>query len=184
MNEDKKPTNPTRRRWLRAGLSAPPVVMTVVSRPVLGATQFCVPPSAYVSLPTSTPGMYGDCSGNEPMGLTGWVNTAPWPGPYCKGPGGCGSGGASRFNAYFNPELGSNPTFLSVLEGDNEVAKYVVAAELNRAAGLVPEVVLSAATIQHIWSEFATSGYFSPTSGATWYSPEILDYLRSTMTSS
>lgn len=180
MKDDNKPSNPTRRRWLQAGLSAPPVVMTVVSRPVLGATQFCVPPSAYVSLPTSTPGMYGDCSGKGPEG---WVSTDPWPSPYCRGPGQCGAGGASRFNDYFNPDLQGNPTMLAVLEDGNDVAKYVVAAELNRVGGLVPEAVLSAGAIQHIWSEFATSGVFRPTSGATWSAAEIVDYLRSTMTS-
>lgn len=178
MNEDNKPSNPKRRRWLQAGLSAPPVVMTVVSRPVLGATQFCVPPSAYVSLPSSAPGMNGDCGGKGPAA---WVGTESWPRPYCRGPGHCGAGGASRFNDYFNPDLQGNPTLLAVLEDGIDVAKYVVAAELNRVAGLVPEAVLSASTLQHIWGEFATSGVFRPTAGATWTAAEIVDYLRSTM---
>jgi hypothetical protein len=173
MNEDNKPSNPTRRRWLQAGLSAPPVVMTVVSRPVLGATQFCVPPSAYVSLPTSTPGMYGDCSGNGP---DTWKDANGWPQQYPQ---------SRKFNRDFSPPLDDNPTYLQMLSGDNDVAKYIVAAKLNLVAGLVPEGVLSAATLQHIWGEYATSGGFKPTtSGATWGPAEIVDYLRSTMTSS
>jgi hypothetical protein len=154
--------------------------LTVASRPVLGAT--CVSPSAYVSLPTSTPGMYGECSGKGP---TGWIATDPWPDPYCRGPGGCGEGGASRFKDYFNPELVGNPTLLAVLEqNESEVAKYVVAALLNYAAGLVPDTVLRESTIKHIWNEFATSGgFFTPARAASWTQAEIVDYLKSTMTS-
>ena len=177
-------TNPARRRWLRAGLAAPPVLMTVASRPVLGATAFCVPPSAYVSLPTSTPGMYDTCNGQGP---TGWIGTNPWPSPYCREgtQGGCGPGGPSKFNDFFNPDLGqgAGPSLLTVLSGGNEVAKYVVAALLNYAAGLVPSTVLPESTIKHIWTEFAATASFSPMPSASWNQLEIVDYLKSTMTS-
>lgn len=151
--------------------------MTVVSRPVLGAT--CVTPSAYVSLPTSTPGMYGDCSGKGPAG---WIGTDLWPTPYCKES--CNGVGASLFNVYFEPDLQSDPTLLAVLEqNQSEVARYVVAALLNYAAGLVPDTVLRESTIKHIWNEFATSGSFTPMLTASWNAEEIVDYLKSTMTS-
>jgi hypothetical protein len=63
------------------------------------------------------------------------------------------------------------------------VARYVTAALLNNAEPRkVPETVLRAMTIQHIWTEFATTGRFSPTSNTYWSAAEIVDYLQSTMT--
>jgi len=135
--------------------------------------------------------MYGNCTGKGPEG---WESANSWPSPYCKGPDNCGPGqSASRFNEYFDPDLRQGqgqgkgqdpgPTLLTVLGGNNEVAKYVVAALLNYAAGSVPATVLRESTIKHIWSEFATTAAFTPMPGASWSQLEIVDYLKSTMTS-
>ena len=172
-----KPLNPTRRRWLQAGLSASPVLMTVISRPVLAAQ--CVAPSAFVSLGASGV-MYAVCDGKGP---TAWSDAASWPSPYCPGTASSNCGDASLFNPIFDPDLDGNPTLLAVLTGPNEVAKYVVAALLNSSgpSPLVPANVLGAPTIMHIWSEFATMGHFTPSPGASWSAAEIVDYLKSTM---
>jgi hypothetical protein len=173
-----KPPSADRRRWLKAGLSTPPVLMTVASRPVLAST--CVPPSAYVSLGASAPGMYADCTGYGP---DTWLGNSSWPNPYSPD---------SRFNTYFEPDLHGNPKFSDVLGYDNianvsdtvhTVARYVTAALLNNASNKVPETVLRTMTIQHIWTEFARTGSFAPTRGASWSAAEIVDYLKSTMTS-
>jgi hypothetical protein len=125
--------------------------------------------------------MYGDCNGKGPAA---WITTTPWPSPYCKGPDDCGTDWpVSKFNASFEPDLANDPTLLDVLTGENEVAKYVVAALLNYAEGSVPAIVLPESTIKHIWNEFATSLRFTPMPGASWSQLEIVDYLRSTMTS-
>src|ERR1700720_1142661 len=56
-----------RRRILRAGISAAPVVMTVASRPVLGGPAFCQSPSATLSGNLSNPGAGGGiCAGRTP----------------------------------------------------------------------------------------------------------------------
>jgi len=173
-----KPSSADRRKWLKAGLSTPPVLMTVASRPVLANA--CVPPSAYVSLGASAPGMYGECAG---FGPETWLQDNTWPSPYSPD---------ARFNTYFEPNLNGNPRFSDVLGDGNianvsdtvhTVARYVTAALLNNASGKVPETVLRAMTIQHIWTEYAQTGAFAPTSGASWSAAEIVDYLRSTMTS-
>lgn len=172
-----KPPSADRRRWLKAGLSTPPILMTVASRPVLAQT--CVPPSAYVSLGASAPGMYEECLG---FGPDSWTGSSSWPTPY---------GPDSRFNDYFEPNLNGNPKFSDTLGYGNisnvtdtvhTVARYVTAALLNNASNKVPETVLKAMTIQHIWTEFARTGSFAPTAGASWSAAEIVDYLRSTMT--
>ena len=168
-----------RRRWLKAGLSTTPVLMTVVSRPVLA--QPGVPPSAYVSLGASAPGMYGDCNGYGPE--TWSSSTGSWPNTYEPN---------QPFKKYFTNDLAGSPKLSEVLGSTSivdvppehhAVARYVTAALLNHASGKVPESVLKAMTIQHIWTEFATTGQFAPRSGASWSAAEIVDYLKSTMTS-
>jgi hypothetical protein len=205
-DDSAKPPSADRRRWLKAGLSTPPVLMTVASRPVLAST--CVPPSAYVSLGASAPGMKMDCLGDGPQT---WSSGDDWPSGYYPGKAAekdedkerketrQASGSfnsavdqATRFNACFEPDLNGNPTLSDVLGYGNianvsdtvhTVARYVTAALLNNASNKVPETVLRAMTIQHIWTEFARTGSFAPTRGASWSATEIVEYLRSTMTS-
>jgi hypothetical protein len=75
-------------------------------------------------------------------------------------------------------------TLLDVLEmgggPPNDVARHIVAALLNAAAGLTP--VLNVQEVQNMWEEYATHGYYEPTAGIKWYHEEIVDYLMSTMT--
>ena len=108
----------------------------------------------------------------------------PWPQPYTRE--------TSLFNPVFtSPTLSPSPdgpTLLLVLQDSayNEVAKYVVAALLNSAgpSPLVPTSILSLATIQQIWTESTGGvGSFSPSPGASWGAAEIVEYLKSTMTS-
>src|SRR5207302_189606 len=54
-----------RRRVIQRGLAAAPLLMTLLSRPVLGQVQ-CFAPSAAVSIPTSTHGATILCSGRAP----------------------------------------------------------------------------------------------------------------------
>ena len=180
-----KPPSADRRRWLKAGLSTPPVLMTVASRPVLAQT--CVPPSAHMSLGASAPGMDQECSG---FGPDTWAGSRSWPGNFTPD---------SRFNKHFSPPLIGDPTFSQVLDSEttigtpeaeafvsrtlHEVARYVTAALLNHASGKVPETVLRPMTIQYIWNEFTEQQSFVPTRGVSWSAAEIVDYLKSTMTS-
>ena len=111
------------------------------------------------------------------------ARSSGWPTPYSPD---------SRFNDYFVPTLNGNPRFSDVLGQGNiahvtdnihTVARYVTAALLNHAAGKVPNTVLSDTTIRAIWSEYARTGSFAPTRGVSWSAGEIVDYLKSTMTS-
>src|SRR5438552_17349326 len=65
----------SRRRLLQGGLAAAPVLMTLVSRPVL-ASSTCTTPSGFVSINASHPGA-PVCDGNGP---TYWYNVqSTWP---------------------------------------------------------------------------------------------------------
>jgi hypothetical protein len=67
-----------RRRLLHGGLAAGPVLMTLVSRPVLGQVQ-CQTASAFVSGNASVAGVAVLCEGQSP---DYWANNPNWPPPY------------------------------------------------------------------------------------------------------
>jgi hypothetical protein len=161
-----------RRRLLQGALAGAPVLMTLVSRPVLA--QQCQTPSGFVSANASHPGALV-CSGNGP---TYWFqNQANWPSTYKPN---------DNFKKYFSPDLtlpgNNNPKLedvLNPLQTTNDVARYLVAALLNAGPpSLTP--VLSANDVKNIWTEFATTGSFSPSSGVHWNANEIVEYVRST----
>jgi hypothetical protein len=85
---------PGRRRLLTGGLAASPVLMTLVSRPVLGAVQ-CVTPSAFYSGNASTAGIGVICEGHT---ADYWLNTSSWPPPYTP-------------DTPFNNVFGPNPVY-------------------------------------------------------------------------
>ena len=167
----------TRRRLLQGGVAAAPVLMTLVSRPVLAQSrgQACQTPSGFVSLNASTAGRAANCTGRSPVGYSS--NTTTWPAPYTP---------TTLFKAVFNtPPFASyaGKTLLDILNLSgtppyDDVAKLIVAALLNAQAGLTP--VLSVQTVKHMWSEFSTTLTFSPSSGASWNHDELVDYLQIT----
>lgn len=107
--------NEDRRRLLRGGLAAAPIVLTLVSRPVLGGQWQvvggggggnlggggqCYAPSGFASMPTSQHGKKTYCSGCKP---SYWQNCDtskggnPWPSPYC------GNGSYDRWGNWQQP---------------------------------------------------------------------------------
>jgi len=176
-----------RRRLLQGGLGVAPVLMTLVSRPVLAVAPAgqCTTPSGFVSANASTAGRGVICTGHTPAFWANSQNFSAWPAGYNAQP----PGQVSRFNAFFNPNINpGNPTFVAVLQGNagtgnaakDQVAQYVVAALLNVGPPVLTPV-LSAAAVKDIWSEFATNGSFSPSAGASWSAAEIIAYLQTTM---
>jgi hypothetical protein len=171
---------PTRRRLLRGGLAAGPVLMTLVSRPVLGDGRVgfgqCTTPSGFVSANASTAGRGVTCLGRS-QGYWKNVSASQWPAPYQP---------TTLFNAVFNNPA-YNPyngkTLLDVLGlgggPPNAVARDIVAALLNAQKGLTP--VLTVSAVKDIWSEYITVGYYTPSSGAQWNADEIIAYLVTTM---
>ena len=163
----------SRRRLLQGALASAPVLMTLVSRPVL-AQSTCTTPSGFVSANASHPGA-AHCSGNGPKYW--YDHQSAWPHDY--NPHG------KHFKHYFDPDLSGNPKLTEVLNpagGYNDVARYLVAALLNIGPPVLTPVLLYPYPLKHIWSEFAASGHFSPSSGASWDASEIVNYLQSTMT--
>jgi hypothetical protein len=181
----------TRRRLLQGGLAAAPVLMTLVSRPVLAQQ---VTPSAFCSGNTSTPvrGLTG--SGQSPAYWKQPQNFGAWQPPYYPGKGagaqpllgglsttgGAGGYQPTLFDSVFTPHY-RGKTLLDVLElgggPPNDVAHYAVAVLLNIAAGWTP--VITVKTVKDIWSEYVTKGYFEPTAGIHWDDAQIVQYFKS-----
>ena len=163
----------TRRRFLQGGLAAAPVLMTLVSRPVLA--QQCTTPSGYVSLNASTAGRGVACSGRQPDYWLG--NTSAWTStPFNTN---------TAFDKVFAPHY-PGQTLLDVLNLPatppyDDIAHHVIAALLNVQANMTP--VLTFTVVKDMWAEYLAKGTFSPSSGATWNRDELIDYLRITSSS-
>ena len=200
---DPAPSSDERRRLLRGGLAAGPVLMTVMSRPVLGQTN-CGNPSVAQSLSTGTslhPGCVGTniSTGYSP---TRWISrSTSWPSPYsATSPQGQSSAwGQTTYSStnsqtatlFHSPTTGfqgtvfGNGTMLDVLKqqaggaGYAMLGMYVTAALLNAAAGRTP--FLSEATVRAMWNDLLIQGYYEPTAGIRWGATQVITYLQSTM---
>jgi hypothetical protein len=180
----------SRRRFVQGGVGATPLLMTLVSQPVLGSAR-CYSPSGFVSMNTSRNAKFGTCSGRTPgywksknsMGGNPSQGTPKWPIPT-----------TTLFSAYFNPvPPPQNPGTFTLLDAvslpegpPHNVTRHIAASLLNVLVGLVPAEVLTAAVLQQIWQQYMATGgglvgYYEPTAGVKWYHDEITAYLQSTM---
>lgn len=165
-----------RRRWLQAGISTAPVVMTVASRPVLAVVQ-CQTCSAMLS---------GNVSGHQVTSCSGWSpstwsSQSSWP-TYHKS--------SAKFKDYFSPDLSGHDKIkmkdvltLSAPPGsNNEVAQYVLAALLNNKKNSVPDSILSLAQIYAMWADYQNgSGRYKVNSSVGLDGGQIVTYIRTTI---
>jgi hypothetical protein len=161
-----------RRRLLRGGLSAAPVIMTLASGPV--SAGLCRTGSAYGSMNPSGTRRTTTCGGHSPS-VWNTTNHNHWP-----------IDANALFSHYFSPGLnGNNVKLKKVIDPSNgydPVARNCVAALLNACSGppLTPSSILGVAKAQEIWSSYARNGYFEPTAGIRWNSAKIVDWMTTT----
>lgn len=174
-----------RRRLLQSGLATPAIIITLASRPVLGAT--CLTPSMAGS---------GNHSQHQPVSCTAARSTQYWIDNKNSFPGGYkqstdfhplfAPGPYLNFN-YFNAGgVAKIRSLLEVLQGAGGtdpagIGKVFVAALLSAANGDYAGVLSPVGpgpSVRSIESEYAQSGYFSPMAGKQWYAPEIIAYLQ------
>lgn len=196
-----------RRRLLRGSLAAGPVLMTVMSRPVLGQVQ-CGNQSVQASLAAGTSLHPGCASATISTGYAPnyWSSrTSSWPSPYCAttipghGPGNASTWSQTQFSStntqtatpFHSPTTGfqgtvfGTHTMLDVLKqnaggaGYGTLGMYCAAALLNAASGRTP--FLSEASVQRMWNDNLLQGYYEPTPGIRWGATQIIAYLQSTM---
>jgi len=163
-----------RRRLLRGGLGAAPIIATLASSPV--SAGLCTTGSAYGSLHPSGTRTSLTCSGRSPAT---WMQTAPgqWP-----------IGGNTLFSACLSPALADGTMKIKAVidpsKGYDAVACHCLAALLNASTSppLTPPSILSTAYVKAVWSSYASKGYFEPTAGIQWNGGQIVDWIKTTYT--
>jgi hypothetical protein len=190
---DNPPKSGERRRLLRGGLAAGPVLMTIASRPVLGQVACTASAAVSISMQTSIDHQCQVTSGLSP---DAWKATATqWPSPYC-GEGSTKKTVTYTGITYADPTLYHcsttglgghvfhNSTMLEVIDitgasGLNSLGRYIVAALLNARAGRTP--MLSETVVRNMWNDLISRGYYEPTAGIRWTATEIVAYIRTTI---
>jgi hypothetical protein len=167
---------------LRIGASTAPVVLTLLSRPVLGSQ--CLTTSAIDSTITSLTHQASVCSG---LTVSSWIATT-WPAPYKKTTvNGINGWAATPYHCLttgLNGTTFTGKTMLNVMnladDGSiNSLGRYIAAALLNARSGRTP--VLSETTVRSMWNAYLAAGFYEPTAGVHWGPPQIVAYIQSTM---
>jgi len=189
---ESKDISEKRRHLLKGiGVSAP-LMMTVASRPVLGAQ--CTP-SAWVSGNLSDHGkMRMSCGGKS---TTYWKNNpAHWAGTGYL-PGSCAHKHAGLCKAYksdgtpFHRSAGGvcagsafgNKTMMQVLwlrgrQDSYRLGGHIVAALLNAAT--VPDYGMSQDDVLEMYRQLVTGGYYQPSSGPIMTAQDCVRFIRNT----
>lgn len=174
-----RPPSAGRRRLLRGGLGASPLLLTLASRPALGGGtgRQCFSPSGFVSMPTSVHGEPTLCNGRSPGYWKNWPKKS-WPAPYHPN---------VKFKSVFTTlgigQAFKTMTLMQVLEtggggGVADMGRYIVAALLNAQSGKTP--VLSVQAVKDLWSDYEADGQAEVTAGVFWGPEEIKAYIEST----
>lgn len=181
----------SRRRLMRAGLAAAPVVMTLKSRSVLaGGGHSCIKPSAFSSLQAANLKLSHAVRTDFTCFSHGYWKNHPHPAPYYDKsksyflavPQGAPSGSVS---AGFSPDVGQQfqgKTLQQVLmmNGGDIVAlaRHTVGTFLTAVAyGDDPtKVLLTTSQCKALWSALAVGGTWSPFTGASWNLQDTLAY--------
>lgn len=180
-----------RRKLLKGGLAAGPVIMTLASRPVLAQTLpgQCQTPSGFLSGNVSQQGKAEICAGRTPGFWKQSQHFSAWPAPYFPTTtNGVDGHQATLFHSQttgFGGSQFSGKTMLQVLDtgggSSTALGRHICAALLNARSGMVPPTILSETTCRKIWNDFTNQGYYEPTAGVKWYADDIVAYLKTTM---
>lgn len=177
-----------RRRFLKAGVAAAPVLLTLHSKPVLG--NVCHSPSASTSGNVSQQAERIETCGGYPcsywrstgaQGGSGWLGVQPSTAfhPTYR------PGLAAESRQYLISGLQSRPyTMLELLNGASPnnrtgICSHFIAAQLNINCGLVPRSVMDITRLNQIWIEWSRSGYYRPSASARpWDAAAIVQFLK------
>ena len=167
------PLSQTRRRLLRGGAAAAPVLATFVSQPVHAAYS-CKSASAFTSANASRPGA-DICNGSSPAW---WLaNQGSWVG--------C-SAATATFATYFSvtSSYPSGTKLVQVLQGSStthvdKMARNLVAALLNIKSGRIGGGVFNEEQLRSIWLGATGGGYVPMAGSQPWYAQQVNQWLVS-----
>lgn len=181
-----------RRRFLGAGVTAAPLILTMVSQPALGAT--CFTPSRSLSRNTSLSqkDFYGECTGAESPGnykaqQTEGSSAYHWPSsvkptdPFHPTFKMGTEQGVSKFTKRVDGKWVSQSFGEALnINAKEQVHFHLIGAYLNKMGGngaVIPDKAITVQGILDIWSEYITNGYYEPTAGVKWGATQIKNYL-------
>ena len=168
-----QPQSLARRRLLRSGAAAAPVLATFVSQPVHAAYS-CKSASAFTSANASRPGA-AVCNGANAAwwrtNIGSWVGCSPF---------------TSMFSTYFSvtSSYPAGTRLLQVLQGSSsaatdKMARNLVSALLNIKSGRIGPGVFTETQLLTIWTSAIGAGYV-PTPGASpWFAQQVNLWLAS-----
>lgn len=170
-----------RRRFAKAGAGASAgAILTLASQPAMATV--CMAPSKVCSGNHSPKTVKLACAGVSP----GYWKTHHWAWK------GALTDGTSLFRFTF-PTSGHcsalsgykcfdivDPTKVANGADQNNVAMHIMATLLNVRSKRID--FLTENQVLGIWNAYARDGYYQPTVNVKWYGPEIVNYLKSTMT--
>jgi hypothetical protein len=172
-----------RRRFIKGTAAASPVLLSLVSRPVMGAARFCSA-SGFLSGNLSQPQTSDGCGGLSP-GY--YKNHSPWPLPYLSGTQ-TGNGNASTFSGgtKFHPLFATGKynygtkSMLEVLWTEpGSFAFHTIAALLNAASGLYGTTLTTTQVIE-IWNQIMSTGYYLTSNGLQMYESDAKAFFENT----
>lgn len=200
---DSDSVDASRRRFSRSGLAVSGVLLTLASRAALGGGLVCNSPSGFISGNLSQHGEPKSCGGRTPgYWGTNTDNKHQWPLPYKTGT--CTNTQKSQdhqswsttgatmfkdsslgFNCTGNGAKYNNYSMMQVIllggsADPYQLGAHCVSALLNARQGWTLGV-LTETQVRDMFNEYASKGYFEPTSGVKWYPADIVTYLKSTM---
>lgn len=182
-----------RRRLLRGGLGAAPVLLTLGSGPVIAGQAYTASAKASAPLSGTPRGQYS-CNGKSPTTwctkvygqYVNWPSTCtPGSTPY-HGSGNCQVSGSQcspkTHTTIMNSYCGLNGVTKDT-SSLNKLAAHCSASLLNVEKGLIDTHVLTKAKIQEIWNACAANGgtgTWSPMSGVTWTVNDVCNWMATT----
>lgn len=178
------PVNHARRRFARAGLGASGVILTLASQPGMAATRVCKSPSGSLSggLQSRPADQEVKCLGMTPeywaTNQNAWKGAYPVPSTQPAKP-------ATTFAAVFPGGTGVYATYTllqmltaPLLDDPSDLGKHLAACYLNIKADKIN--YLTVESLQRIWRELLSPGYYTPIAGTQWSADQVSLYLQST----
>lgn len=180
-------TSASRRRLLRGGLGASPVLLTLASRPVGAAT--CTVASSFVSVATfksRNPGASAQCaSRNCEWWKTECTSGATYKAYMDSTPVSTHLGATSPTSSYASRTLSSIMRDAAGIQTGSElgVIQHLVALSMNVKTGSATPGNVTLAYINSVWSNYKLNGniFKLPSSGITWDSTALITWARMLM---
>lgn len=168
-----------RRRFIKGAAAASPILLSLVSRPVMGTTRYCTA-SGFMSGNLSRPSNFDGCGGRSP-GY--WKTHSPWPFPYKSGEKKNDAFvGGTKFHAVFAKGKYNygNKSMLEVLwTAPGSFAFHTIAALLNAASGFNGYTLTTSQVIQ-IWNSIMASGTYQTSNGIPMHEADAKAFFENT----